>query len=208
MDFCKGNEDFDKSHFAGIFSQDLNKKELLELFQFFPSKDVLVERMMSVKSAGDFNRGPYLLPNKISSSQHLVNLVQLNMQHKCLLSKECGDEELCEIISKSRIVYLNNHDKRKFSQIIKEDNPSEWFFELIGDLVGETRGADHKLLALEEACYSLAANYYLAWYIMSPALDMSIYFERYFESYFDIWRNGGKLVMTSKEVYVTSIDQH
>ena len=128
-----------------------------------------------------------------------MELVQLELKEWNLLCVEQEDDELAEIFMRIGIEFVD--DNQVIKELSGKDNPSEWFFEMVGDLVDEARGSDPKILALEEACYGLAANYYLAWFIMSPLLKLNIDFSNYFK----IWNHGGLFVITENKVLVSKV---
>lgn len=198
-DYCEGRSDFDKSHFSSIFTYDLNEKELSEVFKYFSCGNDLIERLKTVITAGSFEGSPYLQATNRCSESDLLELVKQDLKDKYIICVEQDDEELSDILATIEVEFI--YDKQIISKISGEDNPSEWIFEVIGDLVDEARGTDVKILALEEACYGLAANYYLAWFIMSPLLNLSIDFSNYFK----IWRNGGIFVITESKVLVSNV---
>lgn len=198
-DYCEGKADFDKSHFSSIFTYDLNETELSEIFKYFSCSNDLIERLAAVISAGSFEGSPYLQATTRCSDSDLLELVKQDLKDKHIICFEQGDEELSDILATIKIEFV--HDKQMISKLSGQDNPSEWVFEIIGELIDEARGTDKKILALEEACYGLAANYYLAWYIMSPLLKLSIDFSNYFK----VWSNGGVFVITENKVLVSNV---
>jgi hypothetical protein len=197
--FCTGKENFDKSHFATLFSQDLDDEKLKEIFSFFPSMQSMVERLKKLKSAGSLERGPYFLPKTVAMPKDLIELVKLDVKNQLLLCGELGNEELCEKIMHAKVEFVD--DKHAIEKFRNQNSLSEQVFELIGDYIGEVSVTDTRIDALEEALYGLAANYYLAWYIMAPVLKLSIDFE----SYFNVWRNGGIYVIVEGHILISSI---
>lgn len=198
-DYCEGKADFDKSHFTSMFTYDLNSQELSDIFKYFSCNNDLIERLKTVIMAGTFEESLYLQATSRCSESELLELVKLDLKDKHMISTSKGDEDLSNILASIDVDFV--YDKQMISKLLGEDNPSEWIFEVIGDLVDEARGTDIKILALEEACYGLAANYYLAWFIMSPLLKLSIDFSNYFK----IWSNGGIFVITENKVLVSNV---
>jgi hypothetical protein len=197
-DYCEGKADFDKSHFSSMFTYDLNDQELNDIFKYFSCRNDLIECLKTVITAGSFEGSPYLQAINRCSESELLEFVILDLKDKQLICVE-QDAEVSDILSRIGVEFV--HDRKMISQLSGEDNPSEWIFEIIGDLVDEARGTDRKILALEEACYGLAANYYLAWFIMSPLLKLSIDFSNYFK----VWSNGGIFVITEDKVLVSNV---
>lgn len=198
-DYCEGKVLFDKSHFSSLFTHSLNNQELNEVFKFFANSNDLIERLISVKGLGTLDGSPYLHPLNRGDSLDIVEFVKLDLEDRRLLCVEQGDDELAGILARVGVEFVE--DNQIVKQLSGKDNPSEWFFEMIGDLVDQARGVDPKMLALEEACYGLAANYYLAWFIMNPLLKLSIDFSNYFK----VWSNGGIFVITESKVLVAKI---
>lgn len=199
IDFCDKKVIFDKSHFANLLTENLSEKELHEALRFFPLSDLIVDRIIRVKDSGCFDGSPYLRPKLIGTPEHLLELITLDLKDKYLLCQELGDDELCQFTHD--VVIEFTEDKQIVEHSLLKDTPSDWIFELIGDYIDEVRGVDPKLQALEEACYGLANNYYLAWYIMSPLFNISIDFE----NYFNVWRHGCKFVITEDKVLLSTI---
>ncbi|MGI9282804.1 MAG: hypothetical protein ACR2PX_24675 [Endozoicomonas sp.] len=198
VDFCTDTKSFDKSYFSGLFLLDLSDDELRAIFQYFNSAESLITRLKNVKASGNQTGRPFLQPDKTIPKEQLIEFVRLDLQEKASLCQELDDEELAQLIRQARVEFTE--DSKAVIDNSGQDNPSEWVFELIGDYIDEARGTDLKIQALEEACYGLATNYYLAWYIMAPLFQTSIDFE----NYFNVWRHKGIFVIQEGRVLVSS----
>ncbi len=79
---------------------------------------------------------------------------------------------------------------------------------MIGWLVASDRKVtaadciDFRVMAgINEALYGLVADYYLAWFVLTPIFDSQIDYGKYFE----FWKGGGKYALTESQLLVSSI---
>jgi hypothetical protein len=65
--------------------------------------------------------------------------------------------------------------------------------ECLGDFLAQQQPSRHELFLLKEALYSMAADYFLAAYMLRPVLPLEGDAGQALDEYFDIWRYGIKL---------------
>jgi hypothetical protein len=62
-------------------------------------------------------------------------------------------------------------------------------YEAVGDFLSEFYDFKHPIIKLREAYYSVACNYYLAWYLQWPFFSKKIS-QDVFRPYFELWARG------------------
>ncbi len=87
-----------------------------------------------------------------------------------------GDAELLEICTET---YFEISTKEEVCAASREDNPGNWIFELLGNEIDTAVRMNHALLALLEALYGIANDYYLAWYCFSAIEELPVDFSLY-----------------------------
>jgi len=205
VSYCSSVQRFDASHFISLFTLNLNEETLNTLVSCCgcDSKGVF-DRVVSVKEHGTLESRPYLYPlekNKGTPDQ-LVTLARAELAE---LRKFClliDDEELVNIIDNVKLEYCD--DKNKLDELrLRGDTPQYWIEEAVGDYIrNNMRNSNNWRGGLSEALYGLAADYYLAWYIEEPLINIA---HLNFAPYFDFWKSGGEYFLTEDSFYVSSV---
>jgi len=202
-DLCDKKKEFDYSYFAALFTLDLTQDMLEGIFASFPNSDALVQRMRTVREAGELVNRPYLFPRlqNRGSVNELLDLVSKDLSERRRLCAQKGDTALTGIIDKAKVIYSD--DEEVIDKAIRStDTPNVWLYELIGDYLRENRIVnDDRIYALFDAFYGLAADYYLSWYLATPLISVDIDFSNYFE----LWRLGGAYILLEDAVIVRHV---
>ncbi|PHU99604.1 hypothetical protein CSQ88_21650 [Iodobacter sp. BJB302] len=110
-----------------------------------------------------------------------------------------GDSELAMLSSNVGVIYT---EKSVVDETVKLDIPSRWIFDYIADHVRNSRITNSAAsYALFEVLYGIAADYYLAWYIASPLIDLDINFDLYF----NFWKVGGVSALLNGKLLVAAV---
>jgi hypothetical protein len=124
---------------------------------------------------------------------YFLGLFKIGMTELEELARFCptaGEVDLGRIAQEAEIVLCSEGEIEKRRA---EDNPNAWLFDaLTVSGLGPLSGSSRIDYALREALYGIAADYYLAWYIAQPLLQVDIDFSKYF----DLWKQGGDGVLT------------
>ena len=202
---CDREKDFDKSHFFALFTPDLTRDQLEDIFRCFPNSNELVRRMLAVKAAGEIENRPYLFPKleNRGSVDELIDLVSKDLAQRRQLCALLGETSLIDNIDRANLVYTQ--DEKIIDKAIRsKDSPDVFLFEVIGDYLDDTwLLSDNRADALFEAFYGLAADYYLAWYLGSPLMNVDVDFSTYFQ----LWRHGGAYILLEDTVLVRHVSK-
>ena len=194
--FCEGRTYFDKSHFLALFKVHSSLTEITEALSYFPQADSLVSRVNEVIQAGTLEDKLYLCLTIESSDFELMQKAKLWLQAQASFCKSLGDDELYGICQRAKLLYGS---KDQFNDYDKLDVPSNWILELVGDQVRDCRLLKtEQEYALFEALYGVAADYYLAWYMGQPLINLDFDFR----SYFEFWRLGGIGYLSEDKFFV------
>lgn len=193
--FCKGELDFDKSHFMGLLKSHSSPSDLRAIFGYFPQPDILVRNAEEVLRSGTI--AAYLVPVRVASEGELQKLGRAWLQEMARIAGRLGDAEIAEICRGASVKFVS---EEQLDEVLVKDIPYYWLFEEIADSLREGFIDSSKLVyALLEALYGLAADYYLAWYIASPLYEPKLDFTAYFE----FWRAGGRCALTDGVMYIS-----
>ncbi|MEO4049323.1 hypothetical protein AAFN46_19840 [Pseudomonas sp. CAU 1711] len=196
-DFCEGRASFDKSHFLGLLKSHSSDYELRKIFSYFPRKEELINRARLVIGSGSLEETIYLVPSKISSDSELIELGRHWLAQQGRMCALLKDTELQCICQEAEVLLV---EVEVIDEALKNDIPHFWIFELFGDVIRERRVIDtEEAYALFEALYGLAADYYLAWYIGGPLVDVELDFTAYLE----LWSAGGRCALTGEALLVS-----
>ncbi|MFC7422142.1 hypothetical protein ACFQNF_19985 [Iodobacter arcticus] len=196
--FCEEKAYFDKAHFLSLFKDVSAVHNLDEIFNYFPNSDALVERAKNVLDAGSLDQRAYLFPMGKCSNADLLVFATRWLKEQSRFCQCMGDTELAWISSKASAVYVSNS---VVNDAVQLDIPNNWIFDFIGDHVRNSKALDvNESYALFEALYGIAADYYLAWYIAAPLIDLDINLDLYFK----LWKVGGVSVLLQDKLLVSS----
>lgn len=191
--FCEGKAYFDKSHFLALFKVHSSLPEITKALSYFPQAGSLVLRVNEVIQTGTLEDKLYLCPTIETSEFELTQKAKLWLQNQANFCKSFGDDELYRICQRAKLLYGSK------DQFDKLDVPSNWILELVGDQVRDCRLLKtEQEYALFEALYGVADDYYLAWYMGQPLIDLDFDFR----SYFEFWRLGGIGYLSEDKFFV------
>ncbi|MBI6910966.1 hypothetical protein [Pseudomonas palleroniana] len=183
--FCEGISYFDKSHFLALLKVHSSPTEIAKALSYFPYAEGLVFRINEVIQAGTLEDDFYLRPTIKSRKLELMRKGRAWLQDQANFCKDLGDHELYEICHRAKLVYEKKDQFKSFDNL---DFPGNWVLELLGDHVRDCRLLKtEQEYALFEALYGVAADYYLAWYMGQPLINLRFDFR----SYFEFWKVGG-----------------
>jgi len=195
--YCRGDIFFDKSHFLGLLKSHNTDAELAVIFSYLPHSGALLEMSRKVLSNGDLSA--YLLPKVVADKQSLLKIGRRWLSEMERLSTILGDGEIAAICRNASIELVDDDGLR---DALSKDNPNVWFFDLVSDSVLENLVSDSEIIyAILEAFYGLSADYYIAWYMASPLIDLDIDLSVYFE----LWSNGGRCVLVEDAMYINQV---
>jgi len=211
LDQLSGRRNFDPSTFMG-FINDLvlsEREDWRGLFAALPNGAGFVAKL------SDFferHRGglrdqscwyPYFHPLQRNALERhrLIELARRHVAELAGIADVAGARELRERLLSLTTVWIDEHRQRgpqDFSDLDIE------IYETIGDFLGSNEDVQTPWFdCLQEACYSMAANYDLQRYFMSD------YYRIRFDygAYYELWIGGGKLLFDDGQCLVTSVQR-
>lgn len=195
--FCEGRASFDKSHFLGLLKACRDPEAIRQVFRYFPDADEMSRRAWDVISSGTLENALYLLPRKECGLAERLSLGEAWLRELARVCEAFGDEELATICRTAKVVAATRDEVHAARM---QDIPEIWVFDRLGDEI-RARKTLHTEAAygLHEALYGLAADYYLAWYIVQPLFDLDIDLARYLR----FWRAGGVCALMPTRLLVS-----
>ena len=193
-----GLADVDDYTFLGLFTSGLNQDELRLVLEGFPFAEEIHRRLMSVLNAGSQGNYVYLQQTRSGSEQEIVEAAVAWLKERERFCRLRGQEEFASIASGAKVRIVSEEE---FDAAWMGDQPESWISELIGDEVIDAESGVPAVHGLSEGLYGIAADYYLASYVIQPLIDLPIDFSLYFE----LWRLGGKSVLTRDELLVRAV---
>ncbi|MFS5596691.1 hypothetical protein V2V61_11080 [Streptococcus agalactiae] len=192
--YCQGEVSFDKSHFIGLLKDHSSEQDLAVIMSYLPHSDALLRIARVVISNG--NLSAYLLPKFVAEQQLLKEMGWRWLREMERTSTILGDDEIAGICRNASVEFVCDDD---LESALSKDNPNAWFFDLVSDSVLENLVSDSDIVyALLEAFYGLSADYFIAWYMAAPLINIDLNLS----AYFDLWRNGGRCVLAEDALYV------
>ncbi|WP_010183029.1 hypothetical protein [Aquimarina agarilytica] len=193
ISYCKGEKDFDKSHFYTLLmnnddGKEVSLEEISNVFNSFPNAVLLAERLATYYSKESF------LDKIDHIKDFLVEKTINDITSKRLLFK--GDD--LEEYLKNKVYYVDKIDDVLNAKMSFWQN--EEYIDVIEDHLFDNRLiTTPKIETLFEAYFGLARNYQLVWYLGSPLINTGINFDYYF----DIWKVGGDYAITEDAIIVS-----
>jgi len=192
--FSKGLREFDKSHFLGLFKQELDQDQLRSIFSDGAAGTELHRRTKEVLDASKLDDYLYFQPKSPDDAVVLLSAAKAWLEKLAAFCSERGNARLQGIAEGARVVI---RDRRSFQLPKDPDSPAGWMLAFIGDEVDFALGdVDPVIDALMEALYGIAGDYYLCWYVIEVMIELPLTFA----PYLSIWRNGARPVFAEDEL--------
>jgi|GEM_PF-2329004 hypothetical protein len=212
--FCEGNSNYDYSDFIGLLARVWTEGDLKEIFRRVPFRDAVIDNLWRLYQCSDVGRHVYLRQKRehAASSDELISLILnfIESQRNYLLQVEI-DEGVRKWLERSDIeVSFVEIETLSFVEqcrdlapfIRQEESEHRTFREEAGLNISSADCIDFRVMAgINEALYGLVADYYLAWFVLTPIFDSQIDYGKYFE----FWKGGGKYALTESQLLVSSI---
>ncbi len=190
-DFCTGKKHFDKSHFSYLFHEQNIENDLTTILQYFPNSDELESKI-----------------KKVLKEKKSENIPSLSDDILFKLTKDFFNEQadlIDDLDIDIRSAILNNVMITNIEQInehIEQDIPHYWLYDDFGDLIRNSKvDESDKTYALMESLYNIDNDYYLAWYMARPIIDLPYTLE----SYFILWKSAHKVLLLEDSILVSKI---
>lgn len=195
--YCCGDISFDKSHFLGLLKSHNTDEELSVIFSYLPHSGALLEIARTVLSS--VNLSTYLLPSVVADKQSFLKIGRRWLSEIERSSIVLGGDEIAEVCRHASFEFVGDE---VLAVALSKDNPNVWFFDLVSDSVLESLASESEIVyALLEAFYGLSSDYYIAWHMAGPLIDLDIDLSAYFE----LWSNGGRCVLVAGAMYINQI---
>lgn len=212
--FCEGNTKHDRSDFIGLLSRKWTDDDLHEILRRVPLRDAVIANLRKVYQNSEEDRHVYLRPKRDNATKpdELMSLIMnfINSQRRLLLKYDI-DEETRSWLEKSDIeISFVSSDKLRavdpnddVTPYIRQEEADNRKFRPEARLnISSADSMEYRVMSgLKEALYGLAADYYLAWFVLSPIFEA----EADYGTYFEFWRKGGKYALTDSQILVASI---
>ncbi|GAA0824242.1 hypothetical protein GCM10009111_34880 [Colwellia asteriadis] len=189
-DFCSGKKVFDKSHFSYLFHEENIESYLSIILQYFTNSMELELKIKKVLEEKKKNR----VISELSDDM-LVTLTNDFFNEQANLINDLDNDIHSAIIND---VVITNSSQIKSNA--DEDIPHYWLFEEFGDLIRSSKiDESDKTYALMESLYNIDNDYYLAWYMAKPIVNI----QYTLESYFILWKNSHKVLLLEDSILVS-----
>lgn len=184
--FSKGLREFDKSHFLGLFKEQIDQDQLRSVFGDCPLGEELHRRTKKVLDASILDDHLYFQPTRFYDPVELLSAGHAWLDELATFCDDRGNAKLKDVAERARVVI---RDRQSFSLPKDPDTPGGWMLAYMGDEVDFALGdVDPVTDALMEALYGIAGDYYLCWYVMEPMMKLPLNFELYLS----IWSSGAR----------------
>ena len=154
----------------------------------------LSEGCLNVDSEGRFR--PYVLPleRNAASQNELLNLAQRDVAQRAELLKADGNDQQAAILDNARFVFQQPSEDLSYN-----GSDGQAVDDCVSDAILRRRTIDkHWIYCVSEACYGVAANYDLSYWLMSHWYRQCVDFEPAYE----FWKGGGKYAIHEGTCYV------
>lgn len=198
--FSKGLREFEKSHFLGLFKEQLDQDQLRSIFGACPLGAELHRRTKNILDASRLDDYLYFQPTRSYDSVELLSAGHAWLDELAIFCGDRGNGKLKDIAGRARVVI---RDRQSFSLPNDPDAPGGWMLAFIGDEIDfALDDVDPVTDALMEALYGIAGDYYLCWYVMEPMMTIPLNLELYFS----IWSNGARPLLV-EEMLILLVDR-
>jgi hypothetical protein len=181
---CAGVVKFDSSHFYALLHEENGPIEIQEIFSQLDESEELNKRYQRFKS-----------PKKTATNEVVLSLVKRDIEEKTKLCHILGDNELLAYLSNTKYSFIDNVQFKKLS---REDIPSAWLMEFIGDHMIANHKRSDKVNGILEAYFGLTTDYNLVWFLAKPLYNVK-FNPDYF---FDVWNHSANYLVGHKEIYI------
>lgn len=212
--FCEGNSNHEYSDFIGLLARAWTESDLKEIFRRVPFRDAVIDNLRRVYQCSDVGRHVYLRQKRVyaASPDRLITLILnfIESQRNYLLKVDI-DEGVRKWLERSDIeVSFIETDRlslveqcRDLAPFIRQEESEQRTFRTEAGLnISSADCVDFRVMAgIKEALYGLAADYYLAWFVLTPIFESQVDYGKYFE----FWKGGGNYALTESQILVSSI---
>jgi len=187
---CKGEAEFDSSHFFTLF-MDRSIEEVKDALAYFPEGEEMAKKVMHRlgllrREVDNAERTPPWLVEQ--TKQYVGKVIELFEQH--------GEAVLA---SKLRDVEVEYHpDGNYVSQHYRGAEFDGDVFEALSEIVRSNHGADDRYYCLKEAFYGITNDTQMTWYLASPFITV----DPGSEYYYKVARIGGVIAFVPGKCYV------
>jgi hypothetical protein len=197
-DLCEKRKEIDKSHFLALFKSGLSDTELASVFKYFPFAQEMSDRLKRLFKAGHLGEYIYLQPGTVGSQSEVGLAAEAWIREQARFCNAIGEKKLGEIAETVGVKFIQ---EAEFDELQMVSSPQlELSDNIRHSIWWNLPDEPTAIFALIEALYGVAADYYLAWYVMQPMLKIDLDFDIYLE----FWRQGGAGVLTEDAYCVRS----
>lgn len=212
--FCEGGTNYDSSDFIGLLAGKWTDDDLNEILRLVPLKEAVIARLKEVYNSSQDGNYVYLRPKKEDAGtlDDLATSIErfIDSQRRYLLQFDISSETRKWLErSDIKVTFVSTDELRSFDP--NDDVMPfirEWELEYqkyrpeaMLDITTADSVEYRVMSGINEALYGLAADYHLAWFVMSPLFATEIDYRQYFE----FWRKGGECFLTDSQILVASI---
>lgn len=213
-EFCEGNTEYDFSDFLGLLAREWTEVELKKIFRRVPFCDEVIDNLKRVYESSDVGRYVYLRPKRKNASSpdelitRILNFIESQRNYLLRFDIDDGvrkwlnrsDIQVSLVDNESLSLVETNADLIPF--IRQEESEHREFRPEVRLNIASADCIEFRVMAgIKEALYGLAADYYLAWFVLSPIYDSQVDYAKYFE----FWRGGGSYAITDSRILIASI---
>lgn len=211
LDQLAGRRNLDPSAFMG-FINDLPERENWQgLFEDLPNgvgfvtklSDFFARHQHGLRGQDGWYLYFHPLQRNALERHRLVDLAQRHVAELARIAGLAGAADLRERLSSLATVWVDEHRQRGPMMAPDSSNLDIEIYETIGDFLALNQDSQTWFRCLEEACYTLAADYGLQRYLMSD------YYRIRFDygAYYELWIGGGKVLLDDGRCLVTPVQR-
>lgn len=216
------NEEVEADHFYGLFQWFMPTGAGVErVFEPIPDGQRFLDRIRPIYEmlnpedfAGEYVPGYFNGGNEDASEDTLRSLGEKLIQRlKLLFSKVPEDDEAADAAKEAfgalscmkEVVVLQPGEIGKLEQRLiqgADEEDSEVVYEALGDLLRSRSDYNEKIELLSEAYYSIACDYWVAYYLQWPRYQGLQEAEDCLYPYFELYRYGYNLHWTQNKLFI------
>jgi len=215
-------EQLEAEHLYGFFQWFMPSGAGVErVFEPIPEGQLFLNRLRPIyvmlnpeDFTGEYVPGYFNGGYEVASEETLRKLgLELIVSLKSLFSMVPEDDELADITKEAlqelacvqEVVVLPQGELGKLEQRAiqgTDEEDSEAIYEALGDLLSSRRDYDEAIEILSEAYYSIACDYWVAYYLQWPRYEGLQEAENCLYPYFELYRYGYNLHWTQTKLFI------
>lgn len=208
-----GAKNFDSFSFLGALTDLSEDPKWREAFTELPNSDLFIKRLNafydlhrnSLDADNDRNYAYFSPTKKETSENAFENSARDFISLIVKISDSSGKNQLSDQIKNFKIEFVNSGDtnspdNRIYTALADIGDDENSIYEIWGDLFAENQKPEwaHIHYCLLEACYGLATDYYLAYWLLEDFYTINLDTQAYYEF---VWVNNGSFYIDHNTIH-------